>query len=226
MVNELDGRPVITCRTADPESIREAVALLREGRLAILPTDTVYGVVADVRREDAVLALSAAKGRGPTVPLQLLFGDAGEMLTRYAVLTREARLLIDGLGPGGWTIITGVVEGWRSPALAGGNTVGFRIPASRSVREVVEQLGAPLAASSANRHGEPSPPTCADACEQVGDACAIALDDGATPVGLDSTVIDCAGAETRILREGAVDRQTVARILGLHEIPVLRSIRP
>lgn len=217
---------MIACRPADPGSIRDAVALLREGTLAILPTDTVYGIVADVRRDDAVTAISAAKGRGPATPLQLLFADAGAMLAGYATLTRAARRLVDGLGPGGWTIITAARDGWASPALAGGPTVGFRIPDASVVRAVVEQLGSPLAASSANRHGEPSPVTCAAACEQFGDVCAIALDDGRTSVGLDSTVIDCSSPEPRILREGAVDRQTVARILGLHDIQVLRSVRP
>ncbi len=88
-------------------------------------------------------------------------------------------------------------------------------------------LGAPLAASSANRHGEPSPTTCTQAVASIGDACAIALDAGPSPAGLDSTVIGLAGpGAPTILREGAIDRATVARILGLREIRVLRSVRP
>ena len=130
------------------------------------------------------------------------------------------------LGPGGWTIVVPARPGWSSAALAGGSTVGFRIPDSPVVHVVVELLGGPLAASSANRHGGVSPTTCADAVAQVGEFCACAIDAGATPEGLDSTVIDCSTPEVRILREGAIDRLTIARILGLPTIPVLRSVRP
>ena len=148
------------------------------------------------------------------------------MLADFVELSSSARALVEALGPGGWTIITHARDGWQSPALAGGLTVGFRMPDAQILREVVRSLGAPLAASSANRHGSPSPLNCADAVSQVGEFCTLALDGGSTPVGLDSTVIDCSNAEVRILREGAIDRHTLARILGLIEIPVLRSVRP
>jgi L-threonylcarbamoyladenylate synthase len=221
LVNEL----VSECRPATPEATAQAIECLRGGGLVIVPTDTVYGIAADIRRPDAVLAIYDAKGRGRDIPLQLLFAPGSPFLDGYAVLAPAARTLIEALGPGGWTIVTGAAPGWESPALAGGRTVGVRVPDAPVVRALVEGLGAPLAATSANRHGAPSPTTCAEAVASVGAACTLALDGGPTPHGLDSTVIDCSGAEPRILREGAVDRGTVARILGLRDIPVIRSIR-
>jgi len=216
----------MNCTPATPEAIAQAVALLRDEALAILPTDTVYGLCADVRCDEAVRAISAAKGRQPGTPLQLLFGEDVGMVDGYAVLTRGARALVEAFGPAGWTIITDAAPGWDSPALAGGKTVGIRIPDAPVVEAVVKKLGAPLVASSANRHGETSPTTCAQALASVGQACAIALDGGPTVAALDSTVIDCTATGPRILREGAIDRATVARILGLSDIPVLRSVRP
>ncbi len=213
-------------RPASPATVAEAARLLHEGALAILPTDTVYGICADIRSDHAVEAIYAAKGKGPLAPLQLLFADAEGDLGGFAKLSPSARLLVQALGPGGWTIITPAASGWASPALAGGATVGFRVPDADVVRDVVRALGAPLAASSANRHGGPSPTTCTEAVQQVGDACAMALDGGPTSAGLDSTVIDCSSDAVRILREGAIDRHTIARILGLNDIPVLRSVRP
>ena len=215
-----------TIRVAgSPAAAEEAAGFLEAGALAILPTDTVYGICADVRRNDGITAIYSAKGKGENAPLQLLFTPERSLLVPYAVLSDAARELMDGLGSGPWTIVTAAAPGWDSPALAGGRTVGLRIPANGLVHAVVAALGAPLAASSANRHGEPSPTTCADAVDQVGEFCAIAIDDGPTPRGIDSTVIDCSTDEVRILREGAIDRQTVARILGLSDIPVLRSVR-
>ena len=208
-----------------PHAVEACVERLRNGELAILPTDTVYGIVADASNDLAIAAIYTAKGKGVDAPLQLLFGPDRARLDHYAELNPLAEALIDALGPGGWTIIVPARPAWRSPALAGGQTVGVRIPDSPVVHRAVELLGGPLAASSANRHGGPSPTTCAEAAAQVGEFCACALDSGPTPSGLDSTVIDCAGDEVRILREGAIDRQTIARILGLSTIPVLRSVR-
>jgi len=213
------------CRAIDDDAIREAVRLLDEGHLAILPTDTVYGIVADIRRAEAVARIPAAKGREAGMPLQLLFDPDLDRLAAYAVLREPVSRLVDALGPGAWTIIAPAAPGWSSPALAGGRTVGFRMPAAPTVHRVVDLLGAPLAASSANRHGHASPTTCATAVAEVGDFCAIALDGGPCAEGIDSTVIDCSGDEAVILREGAIDRQTVARILGLTDIPVIRSVR-
>jgi L-threonylcarbamoyladenylate synthase len=217
----------VTVVRPTPEAIRQAAAALGDGRLVILPTDTVYGICADALNDDAVQDLYAAKGKEPAAPLQLLFAPDMAEIERFALLTPAARALVEALGPGGWTIIVSATPGWRSPALAGGTTAGFRIPDAPILHEVVRALGHPLAASSANRHGEPSPTTCAAAVEEIGGACAIAIDGGPTAAGLDSTVIDLSRASSpRILREGAIDRQTVARILGLSEIEVLRSVRP
>ena len=205
-----------------PDSITHAVSALRAGGLAILATDTVYGIAADIRRDDAVRALYAAKRKDAGEPLQLLFPADPAALAPYARLSLDAARLIDALGPGPWTIITAVAGGWSSPALAGGATVGLRMPPVPTLQAVLEQLGAPLAASSANRHGDPSPPTCAQALASLGEHCAAAIDDGPTPHGLDSSVIDCSVTPPRILREGALPAATIAGHLGLAGIEVVR----
>ena len=205
-----------------PDSIARAVSALRAGGLAILATDTVYGIAADIRRDDAVRALYAAKRKDPGEPLQLLFPADPASLAPYARLSSDAARLIDALGPGPWTIITPVAGGWSSPALAGGATVGLRMPPVPTLQAVLEQLGAPLAASSANRHGDPSPTTCAQALASLGDHCAAAIDDGPTPHGLDSSVIDCSVTPPRVLREGALPAATIAGHLGLAGIEVVR----
>ena len=205
-----------------PQSITRAVDALRAGRLAILATDTVYGIAADIRRDEAVRALYSAKGKNPDEPLQLLFPPDPAALAPYARLSPAAATLIDALGPGPWTIITPVAEGWSSPALASGATVGVRMPPAATLQAVLAQLGAPVAASSANRHGDPSPTTCAQAIASLGERCAAAIDDGPTPHGLDSSVIDCSVTPPRILREGALLAATIAGHLGLATIEVVR----
>ena len=210
---------------ATPEGAREAAACLGAGQLAILPTDTVYGVTADIANDEAVRAIYAAKRRNPDFPLQILVGRDAAMLGRYASVTPAARTLVEQLGPGGWTVIVPARDGWDSPALSRGRTVGFRMVPVEVTLDVIDGLGRPVAASSANVAEQPSPVTCAAAVDQLGSECAVAIDAGPTSAGMDSTVIDLAGDQPRILREGAIDRATVARILNLAHIPVLRSVR-
>lgn len=207
-----------------PEAVRIASQALAGGGLAILPTDTVYGIAASVSDPDAVRAIYTAKRRNPDFPLQLLFGRDAATLERFALVNPPARRLVDALGPGGWTIIVPAAPGWESPALAGGRTVGFRMVPVEVTLDVLDALGGPVAASSANVSEGRSPVTCAEAASQVGEHCAVAIDAGPTAAGIDSTVIDVSGPPT-ILREGAIDRATVARILGLAHIDVLRSVR-
>lgn len=199
-------------------------ASLRAGGLAIIPTDTVYGIAASIAQPAAVEGIYEAKGKGPAAPLQLLFAPDAELIAEYAEIDGPARAFIEAVGPGGWTAIVPAREGWNSPALAGGRSVGVRIPGAPFVHAVVRALGSPLAASSANVHGGGSPGTVECAREQVGPACAIAADGG--PVaGVDSTVIDFVSNPPRILREGAIAREEVAGILGQQSIEVLRSVR-
>lgn len=207
------------------DGVAAAVEALSAGGLVILPTDTVYGIAADVRDDAAVRGIYEAKRRAADFPLQLLFGRDAALLERYAVVNDAARRLVDALGPGAWTIVVPAKDGWDSPALSGGRTVGFRVVPVEVTLDVLDALGGPVAASSANVSGGESPATCDDAVRQVGESCAVAIDGGPTAQGLDSTVIDVSGAEPRILREGAIDRATVARILGLAQIQVVRSVR-
>src|SRR5262245_16482417 len=130
----------------DPGAVQEAAEALRAGSLAILPTDTVYGITADVRDDAAVRALYTAKRRKPDFPLQLLFGRDPAMLGHFADVTPPARKLVDALGPGGWTIIVPCRDGWDSPALSGGRTVGFRMVPVEVTLDVLDALGGPVAA--------------------------------------------------------------------------------
>ena len=207
------------------EGTEAAAQALANGGLVILPTDTVYGICADVRDDAAVRAIYVAKQRAADFPLQLLFGRDAALLDRYAVVNDAARQLVHALGPGAWTIIVPARDGWESPALSGGRTVGFRMVPVEATLDVLDALGGPVAASSANFSGGDSPTTCAEAVAQVGASCFIAIDAGPTARGLDSTVIDVSGETPRIVREGAIDRATVARILGLAQIQVVRSVR-
>lgn len=178
--------------------------MLRAGGLVILPTDTVYGVACDPDNVEAVARLYQAKGRGEEKPLQLLLAEPGWLNQVSEGLSPEARRLAEAFFPGGITLVVNRI---------GGGTVGVRVPDHPTCLEVIRAFGRPIAASSANRSGEPSPKTADEAIAQLGDLVDLVVDHGPCPIGRDSTVIDATRTPVLVLREGAVSRDEIERVL-------------
>jgi L-threonylcarbamoyladenylate synthase len=184
--------------------IEEAVAALRAGEPVVLPTDTVYGLCADASREEPVRRLYRLKGRKDLQPTALLAADV-EAVTAAVPELRGQPLL---RGP--YTLILRN-PGRRLPWLAGERpeTIGVRVPAvSGDVLAVLQRVGA-VAATSANRPGEPDPRSVEEVPEEFRAACLI-VDGGVLP-GTPSTVLDLTGAEPVVLREGAVPADEALR---------------
>jgi L-threonylcarbamoyladenylate synthase len=183
----------------------ELIAALRSGRPALLPTDTVYGLVS-LPTESAVAALYALKGRTPDQPTALIAATPDELVRAVPELDRT-RLL---RGP--YTMVL-ANPARRFPWLAGGrpDTIGVRLPdLSPAVTAVLEAVGC-VAATSANDPGGRDPLTLGDVPRRLLDACP-ALDEGPLP-GVPSTVVDLTGPEPRVLREGAVPaEQALAQV--------------
>lgn len=169
----------------------------------ILPTDTVYGLCAAPGAEP-VERLYRLKGRDSFQPTALLAADLEPLLELVPELRGRAGQIAAALLPGPYTLV------FPNPArrfawLTGRQreTIGVRVPdLSGPTREVLEAVGA-VAATSANLPGEPAPRRIEQIPERLRDGVAAVLDAGELP-GVASTVIDCAGEEPRVLREGAV----------------------
>ena len=180
-----------------------AVAALRSGRLAIVPTDTVYGLAADPGSEASVRELSRLKGRPDTQPIAIVAADLERLLERIPELEGRAATVVRALLPGPYTLVV-PNPAERYPWLAGSrpDTIGIRIPKLRGVgRELLERVGA-IAATSANLTGGRDPRTLDDVPDELRVSAAALLDGGPLP-GTPSTVLDFSGAEPRVLREGA-----------------------
>ena len=198
-----------------PGAVQQAAAILRDGGLVVLPTDTVYGVAAAADRLAAVERIYAIKGRDRGKPLQVLLADAGQVAGVAGVLSPLAMRAVAGLLPGGVTLVVKRGESIPREVVAGGETVGVRVPDHPVVRALVAALGRPLAATSANRSGEPSPRDAQEALAALGDAVDLVLDGGPCPVGRESTVIDLTGETPRVLRWGAVGKAALEAALGV-----------
>ena len=179
----------------DPAALARAAAALREGRLAVFRTETVYGLAARTDRPGALAALRAAKGRGEEKPLSLHLPSVEALHRRFPGLPEAPARLAGRRLPGPLTLVL--------PDPAGGFT-GVRVPDDPVARAVLEAAGVPVAATSVNAAGEPPAVTGEEAARFAADLDAVVLDAGPCRLGAPSTVVRFEGDRVEVLREGAV----------------------
>jgi L-threonylcarbamoyladenylate synthase len=202
-----------------PEAHARAIALLRAGGIVAVPTDTVYGIAADIALPDAIERLFAAKGRPPERAVAVLLADAAQA-SLLGVMSPAAAVLADRFWPGGLTLVLPVRPEARLPRVlaAGAPTVGVRVPDHPTPRALAAALG-PLPTTSANRSGEADARDAQEILDRLGDALAMVIDDGPVRGGPASTVVDCTLEWPSILREGAIPSSELAAALTASRIP-------
>ena len=203
-------------RIASKHALDEAVAILREGGLVAVPTETVYGLAARADRDAAVDAIYRAKGRPSFNPLIVHVADfaAAQAL---AETDERSEALADKLWPGALTMVLPLRadSGLASAVTAGLKTVALRCPAHPLIRALLEACAFPLAAPSANRSGAISPTEPAHVAASLGAAVPLILDGGACAAGLESTIVALrADGSWQILRPGPIERERIVAILG------------
>lgn len=200
---------------ATPDNIAAAARCLREGGLVAMPTETVYGLAALATSDAAAASIYAAKGRPSFNPLIAHFA-CGDDAAREAVLDDNAKLLAAAFWPGPLTIVAPAAPGCRVSLLAraGLDTLALRVPGHDIARALIEAVGAPLVAPSANRSGRVSPTTAAHVLADLDGRVDWILDAGASPHGLESTIVGCIDGEVTLLRPGAIVRESLEAVLG------------
>ena len=195
--------------------VETAVSALLRGELALLPTETVYGLACDAGNPRAVGRVFEAKGRPQFNPL-IAHVTGLDAALAFADLDARARRLAEAFWPGPLTLVAPIHDTAAvcDLARAGLDTVAVRAPDHPVAQAVLAALGRPVAAPSANRSGRPSPTTHADAVEETGAFAAASLDGGPCRVGLESTVLGQAGGQLVLLRPGAVTREAIEEIVG------------
>ena len=197
-----------------PAALAKAARLLAEGRLVAFPTETVYGLGADARSDDAVAGIFAAKGRPKFNPL-IVHVESLAAAERYGVFDGRAKALAARFWPGALTLVVprraDCDVSWL--ATAGLETIALRVPVHPIAQQLLKAFGGPLAAPSANRSGSVSATTARHVAESLGDAVALILDGGATTHGLESTIVGLDG-HAALLRPGAITRAEIESVVG------------
>ena len=194
-------------RVDQSEARDAAVSALRDGGVVLIPTDTVYGLACAPAAADAVYAL---KNRPPERRLPVIVGDSGQAEALGLRWTPAAERLADAFWPGALTIVAGTDEP-RVDWLDGRREVAVRAPDSDLIRAVVAEFG-PFFMTSANRHGVPTPASLDAALASIDGLPAVAIDGGTLDV-VASTVVNVAGPDPVIEREGAVPGEAVREVL-------------
>jgi L-threonylcarbamoyladenylate synthase len=198
--------------------VERAAAAVLAGGLVAMPTETVYGLAADATDPDAVARIFEVKGRPADHPLIVHLASADLLDSWASEVPEAARLLADAAWPGPLTVIVPRAPGVLDAVTGGHDTVGLRVPAHPMALELLERVGVGLAAPSANRFGAVSPTTAEHVLRDLADRLDprrdVILDGGPCPVGVESTIVDCATVPPQILRAGGVPVEDVHRLLA------------
>lgn len=196
-----------------PDVLDRIAAVLQAGGAVVLPTDTVYGLVALPGDPTAAAQLFTIKGRADQTPLAVLCADAEQALALVAPpIDAGVHAVAERWWPGPLTLVLPRRAGLHLHLGEPTSTIGVRVPDDALLRDVTTRVG-PIAATSANRHGEPPATTAIAARDALGPGVRLVVDGGPAS-GDASTVIDATRRPWRVLREGPIPAAEVLATAG------------
>jgi len=198
--------------------IRLAARIIQRGGVVAFPTETVYGLGANVFNERAVRKIFRAKGRPPDKPLIVHIARFREIWDLVSYLPPKATLLMKRFWPGPLTLVLPRSHLVPDMVTAGQDTVGIRMPSHPVAQALIKVAQVPLAAPSANISGRPSPTTGKHVLKDLAGRIDAVIDAGPAPLGLESTVIDLTSPVPTVLRLGAISPEELEMVLGKVEL--------
>jgi len=188
-------------------SLKEALLVIQNGGLVAFPTDTVYGLAADLRSHSAIDRIYQAKGRDMAKAIPVLIGKKDHLDQVAASVPESARRLAEKFWPGGLTLIIPRLDNLPEN-LSSGPNVAVRMPDYEPVLTVLQHCG-PLAVTSANLSGQSNPLSAEDVLSQLDTRIDLILDGGKVTGGIPSTIVDCSIEPPVITRHGAISDEEI-----------------
>lgn len=198
----------------DPGVVQEIVDVLKGEGLVALPTDTVYGLAADIYSAAAVERLVDVKARPHDKPIPIFIASIDDLVRITRDVPETAGRLARRFWPGPLTLILNASPHIPEAITAGTGTVGVRIPNLPLVEVILNALDRPITGTSANKSGGANPVSPKDVMKGLQNQIDLLVDGGETGSRMPSTVVDCTQFPLRIIRRGAVQRGTIAALLG------------
>jgi L-threonylcarbamoyladenylate synthase len=212
----LPGSSSVKASSAHPEigTIEDALDALRAGELVVYPTETFYGIAADPSSESALKRLFAIKGRDAAKTVAMIAADTRSAFSLAREVSPVARRLAECFWPGPLTLVLPAAAQIASELVGLSGGVGVRVSSHPTARALAAGLERPITATSANRSGASPAKALADARKALGRKVKVYLEGGTLESSSPSTVLEVAGNQWRIIREGAVSGSQIAAALA------------
>lgn len=194
------------------ENIKIAVEEIRKGKLVVYPTETVYGLAADVYNPTAIKKLYLTKKRPFDMPLSVAVSNKN-MAENVAIITRPVEKLMDAFMPGPLTIITQKNPEIPDIVTSMSKKVGIRIPDNKIALKIADEFG-PIITTSANLHSKPDAISVDAAVDDFGDQVSVYLDSGKCTLGKPSTIVWIMGDDIEIMRQGTISKKQIEDVLN------------
>ncbi len=203
--------------TPDPDgsSIVTAVRIVARGGVIAYPTETFYGLGADIRNDQAVERLYAIKGRSFDKPISIIIGSHDDLPRFAETITPSAEILMKQFWPGGVTLLFQASPAIPKRLTAGTGKVGIRLSSDPVATILAKNLAGAITTTSANRSGERECASAREVIENIGGEVDAVLDWGRTPGGAGSTIVDTTIDPPVIIREGIVPSAEISRWIGI-----------
>ncbi len=188
-------------------------SVLDSGGVIAFPTDTFYGLGADPFNPEAISKIFRIKQRPADKPLLVLIHSVDQLNSLTEEITPLVKYLMGNFWPGSLTLLFKAAPGLPGELTAGTGKVGIRLPAHLFTVQLLERLGRPLTAPSANISGQPAPKAIWELANTLGGELDLLVDGGPTPGGQPSTILDATLDPPTLVREGAVSQKDLKLIL-------------
>lgn len=197
---------IVKVNSVNPEmaKLKKAASILRNGGLVAFPTETVYGLGANMLDKDAIKKVYRIKNRPQNKPLTIHMADIKIVERIVGKIPSKAKKLMDKFWPGPLTLVLKDKMGKK---------IGFRMPDNRIAFLLIKEAAVPVVAPSANVSGRQAPTTAREVLNDLDGKIEMALDGGKTKIGIESTVVDLSGRNYKILREGAISKEEIRKII-------------
>lgn len=210
----------------DDEKLKKIGKKIKEGKIAVFPTETVYGIGASIFNEEAIKKIYIAKKRPSDNPLIAHISNF-EMLKQIVDLSKVddiSKKLIEKFFPGPFTIILPKKEGISKIATAGNETIGVRMPINKIANKLINLVGVPIVAPSANVSGKPSGTCVEDIIEELKESVDYIVDSGNVEIGIESTVVKVDNGVIKILRPGYITKEDIEEVIGNVKVEYVNGI--
>lgn len=196
--------------------LKEIAEVLNAGGVIGFPTDTFYGLGTDPNNSAAVEEIFKIKNRPADKPLLVLISSLKQLRTMVREISPAAQQLIDAFWPGPLTILFPSASHLTESLTAGTGKIGVRLPSNEFTRRLIESLGHPLTAPSANISGEDNLSTAREVADIFKSRIRLVVDGGKTPGGKVSTIVDSTCSPPILVREGAISKEQIRKIFESH----------